>query len=115
MTHYTYTCSTCSSEALWSADWAGDIYCLPCAKLALAHGHKHCHDDPQDCVAELDCLFGGESIFIACPPSSPKAKATPIQFDAEDLPTLGPVVIFEHGQENTYFRTLDGRTGFVKA
>tara|TARA_R110000824_G_scaffold79967_2_gene201349 strand:- start:42 stop:173 length:132 start_codon:yes stop_codon:yes gene_type:complete len=39
---------------------------------------------------------------------------TPTQYDTNELPHLGWIVITEIGEENIYFRTEDGSIGFIK-
>jgi len=41
--------------------------CLPCAVSAMAYGHKHSHDEPEDCVATLETLDEMGTVEICCP------------------------------------------------
>lgn len=38
----------------------------------------------------------------------------PVQFETEELLTIGPIVVTSCGEENMYFTTADGTIGFVK-
>lgn len=63
-----HDCALCGAPTRWFADWAGETYCIDCARSALAHGHAHVHDCAEDCEAELTHLDGvTESLEIRCP------------------------------------------------
>lgn len=61
-------CTECNGPAeLDCSDWGGsDRLCRVCAESALAFGHRHAHDDPEDCVAECTSLATGETVKLTC-------------------------------------------------
>ena len=58
-------CSTgCRREATHS--FGGEVLCLRCVEVAMEFGHKHTHDEPEDCHAEVDRLDGKGFTRVAC-------------------------------------------------
>ena len=41
-------------------------------------------------------------------------QSAPVEFEASDLATIGPINITDVGAENVYFTTTDGTRGFAK-
>jgi len=60
------TCEDCGGTA--THRWPDDDHptCLACARAALAHGHRHVHDEPEDCRLDLEPLAGHEPARLRC-------------------------------------------------
>jgi len=64
-------CCDCGRETPWTHD--DEPMCVQCAVSAMAHGHQHVHDEPDDC--ELTLWSVGGTFTVRCPePREPEPE-----------------------------------------
>ncbi len=65
---------------------------------------NYADDFATDCGFRYSNACGGREQYLP----------HPVQYEASDLASIGPIVITDTGEENMYFTTADGTRGYAK-
>jgi len=65
----------CECHSCWDTAthrFAGGSHCWPCVESLMDHGHRHVHDTPCDCRANVERLDGtGTDLVLCAEPMAP--------------------------------------------